>query len=96
MLFNSHIHSIILGHEGERGSAGNLYKMVNTFYKYLPSVSQPEREKANVQILRFSNDSEYQVKYANNRETGRSFTAQKIHGSEFAYWKDATMITSGL
>lgn len=96
MLFNSHIHTIILGHEGERGSAGNLYKMVNTFYKYLPSVLQPEREKANAQTLRFSNDSEYQVKSANNRETGRSFTAQQVHGSEVAYWKDATTIMSGL
>lgn len=67
MLFNPHLHTIILGHEGERGSAGNLYKMVNTFYKYLPSALQPEREKANSQTLRFSNDSEYQVKSANNR-----------------------------
>ena len=96
MLFNKHLHTIILGHEGERGSAGNLYKMVNTFYKYLPNVIKPVREKANAQTLKFGNESEYQVKSANNKETGRSFTAQQIHGSEVAFWKDAKTIMSGL
>lgn len=92
MMFTPHLKTIILSYEG--GSASHLYSMVKNFHHYMPGVLKRGQLKSNRQELKFSNESEYKVKSANSKEVARSLTAQQIHASEVAFWKDGTSIMS--
>ncbi len=92
MMFHPHLKTIILSYEG--GSAGHLYNMVKNFHHYLQKAIKRQQLKSNRQELKFSNESEYKVKSANSKEVARSLTAQQIHASEVAFWKDGTSIMS--
>ena len=86
------LRAFILTHEIE--ATNNLFEMAERFCNESPvrvSVSQ-----SNAKELHFSgNDCGYKVGTAGNKAVGRSSTLQLFHGSEVAYWPNASAHKAG-
>jgi hypothetical protein len=66
--------------------------MANRFHKYCPELLKPHTGSANAKELNFDRlDSGYTVGTAGTRATGRSRTLQLFHGSEVAFWPNASV-----
>lgn len=77
----------IIAHEGV--ATRNLFKMVERFHDNVHPALQPKVGRDNANELTFVDlKSEYRALTAGNEDAGRSSTAQLIHGSEVAYWKN--------
>jgi hypothetical protein len=84
------LRAYILTHE--QPATDTLFGMARRFYaNHDPSIARPELATGNAKELRFA-DSEggYQVATAGTKETGRSATFHLFHGSEVAFWPNAT------
>lgn len=85
----------ILTHEQK--ATDNLFGMVERFYKEAPSDYRPHLGQSNAKELVFDLlDSRYEVATAGSKDTGRSGTAQYLHGSEVAFWQHAATHLAGI
>jgi hypothetical protein len=76
----------IVAHKAE--ATANLYKMSKLFYDRLPEEIKPIREARNAQELVFGDTrSTIKCMTAAGEGIGRSDTFQRLHISEYAFWK---------
>jgi hypothetical protein len=84
---NSGLRTIIIGHE--KPASKNLYQLVRRFHDHMPDDQRQSVGTSNAEELIFDSiDSGYLVSVATEDGSGRSATAQHLHGSEVAFWKD--------
>lgn len=92
---NKGVRAFILTHDGESTNA--LFEMTDRFYSNLPPQVQPLTSKANAKELQFESlDSGYKIGTAGNKAVGRGQTIQYFHGSEVAFWMNASEHTKGI
>lgn len=81
------LRTLIIAHE--KTASNNLFKLVKRFNDHMPDDARPSGGISNAQELIFDNiDSGYGVSVATEDGAGRSDTAQQLHASEAALWKD--------
>lgn len=87
--------TFILTHE--QSATDNLFEMVDRYHDHCPPVIRPQTGAANAKELSFSAlDSGYQVGTAGTKAVGRSKTIQLFHGSEVAFWPNASSHFAGV
>ncbi len=87
--------AFILTHALEATS--NLYKMAKRFYEHTPKDVKPAVSTSNAKELVFGVlDSGYKLGTAENKNVGRSATIQLLHGSEVAFWNNASEHATGI
>ena len=92
---NQGTRAFILTHDGESTNA--LFEMTDRYYEHLPPFVKPTVSKANAKELKFDKlDSGYKIGTAGNKEVGRGQTIQFFHGSEVAFWNNASNHTKGV
>jgi hypothetical protein len=78
-------------------ATSNLYKMAQRFYENCPAIIRPSIRTSNSKELLFGElDSGYKVGTAENKSVGRSSTIQYFHGSEAAFWSNASDHAKGI
>ena len=89
------VRAFILTHDGESTNA--LFEMTERYYDGLPSFVKPTTSAANAKELHFDKlDSGYKIGTAGNKAVGRGQTIQYFHGSEVAFWMNASEHTKGI
>lgn len=92
---NKGVRAFILTHDGESTNA--LFEMTERYYENLPSFVKPSTGAANAKELHFDIlDSGYKIGTAGNKAVGRGQTIQYFHGSEVAFWMNASEHTKGI
>lgn len=95
VIHNKGLKAFILTHRSD--ATDNLFKMTLRYYKYLPDTLKPYVDRNNAKELSFTIlDSGYKVGTAGSGSVGRSDTIQLFHGSEVAFWDNASDIVSGV
>lgn len=85
--------AFIVAHEDKATS--NLFEMVKRYHQHNPLA--PSTKASNAKELIFGAlDAGYKLATAGTDDVGRSNTAQLIHGSEFAFWRNPQMHLAGL
>ena len=85
--------AFIVCHEDKATS--NLFEMVKRYNLHNPLA--PSTKNSNAKELIFGAiDAGYKLATAGTDDVGRSNTAQLIHGSEFAFWRNPQMHMAGL
>ena len=75
----------------------NLYKMAQRYYENTPGCVKPQVSTSNAKELIFGLlDSGYKLGTAENKAVGRSATIQLLHGSEVAFWANASEHAKGI
>ena len=86
--------AFILTHEAE--ATNNLFEMAERYHLLCPEPFRPRVGASSQRELSFDLiDSGYRVGTAGNKNTGRSSTIQYFHGSEAAFWENASDIAKG-
>jgi hypothetical protein len=81
------LRTIIIGHE--KPASRNLFQLVKRFHEHMPDDQRQSVGASNAEELIFDSiDSGYLVSVATEEGAGRSATAQALHASEVAFWKD--------
>mgnify|MGYP000302338411 CR=1 FL=1 len=89
------VKAYILTHE--QPATDNLFGMVDHFWEEAPKDYRPHTGKANAKELVFDAlNSQYAVSTAGSKDTGRSGTAQYLHGSEVGFWANAASHMAGI
>ena len=71
--------------------------MTKRYYEYLPAGLCPKANRDSQKELKFESiDSGYAIGTAGAKGTGRSQTVQLLHGSEVAFWPNASEHAQGL
>ena len=92
---NKGMRAYILTHESD--ATNNLFEMAQRFHAHVPQLIRPKVGTANAKELNFpALDSGYKVGTAGTKGTGRSSTIQFFHGSEVAYWPNASDHAKGV
>tara|TARA_R110002096_G_scaffold426129_2_gene635465 strand:+ start:354 stop:1880 length:1527 start_codon:yes stop_codon:yes gene_type:complete len=92
---NKGVRAFILTHDGESTNA--LFEMTERYYENLPNFVKPSASAANAKELHFGIlDSGYKIGTAGNKAVGRGQTIQYFHGSEVAFWLNASEHTKGI
>lgn len=92
---NKGVRAFILTHDGESTNA--LFEMTERYYENLPKFVKPRVSAANAKELHFGQlDSGYKIGTAGNKAVGRGQTIQYFHGSEVAFWMNASEHTKGI
>jgi len=92
---NKGVRAFILTHDGESTNA--LFEMTERFHENLPKYIKPSTSAANAKELHFGVlDSGYKIGTAGNKAVGRGQTIQYFHGSEVAFWLNASEHTKGI
>ena len=92
---NKGVRAFILTHDGESTNA--LFEMTERYYENLPDFVKPSTGAANAKELHFDIlDSGYKIGTAGNKAVGRGQTIQYFHGSEVAFWMNASEHTKGI
>ena len=87
--------TFILTHE--QAATDNLFEMVERYHEHCPSLVRPQTGAANAKELNFPLlDSGYHVGTAGSKAVGRSSTLQMFHGSEVAFWPNASAHFAGV
>lgn len=87
------IRTFVMAHEQK--ASDNLFGMAKRYNENNPFAPTTSADSA--KELTFGGlDSGYKVATAGSKDTGRSFTAQLLHGSEFAFWKNASTHLAGI
>lgn len=90
---NHGTNTYILTHE--QGATDNLFAMVGRYHDHSPI--KPETGKANAKELYFPKlDGGYAVGTAGSKAVGRSKTVSLFHGSECAFWPNASEHFAGV
>lgn len=85
--------AFIVAHEDK--ATGNLFDMVKRYHTHNPLA--PSTRNSNAKELIFGGiDAGYKLATAGTDDVGRSNTAQLLHGSEFAFWRNAAMHLAGI
>ena len=85
----------ILTHEQD--ATNNLFGMVDRYHQHCPELVKPITGSANAKELSFSAlESGYAVGTAGAKAVGRSQTVQLFHGSEVAFWPNASTHFAGV
>lgn len=85
--------AFIVAHEQK--ATDNLYGMVKRYHEFNPLA--PSTGATNAKELVFDRlDGGYKLATAGTQDVGRSNTAQLLHGSEFAFWKNAESHLAGI
>ena len=93
--FNRGVRAFILTHDGEATNA--LFEMTERYYQNLPVHVKPSLGASNAKELHFDKlDSGYKIGTAGNKAVGRGQTIQYFHGSEVAFWVNASEHTKGV
>lgn len=88
------LRAFILTHDDK--ATQNLFDITDRLHRHCPAPVKPHTGIANAKELSFDLlDSGYSVGTARTKETGRSFTLQFFHGSEVAYWLNASAHLAG-
>lgn len=75
----------------------NLFNMVKHYHDNMPAIIKPRVRSDNAKELSFEKlKTKYGVATAGSRGTGRSATAQYMHGSEVAFWPNAEKHMAGI
>lgn len=75
----------------------NLFSMAKRYHDLCPEIMRPETGASNAKELSFSRlDSGYKVATAGGKAVGRSSTLQLFHGSEMAFWPNASEHFAGI
>lgn len=89
------VKAYILTHE--QAATDNLFGMVERYWTEAPEDYRPHKGASNAKELVFDLlDSRYEVTTAGSKDTGRSGTAQYLHGSEVAFWQHAAQHFAGI
>jgi hypothetical protein len=92
---NKGVRAFILTHDGESTNA--LFEMTERYYESLPPFVKPSLGACNAKELHFDLlDSGYKIGTAGNKAVGRGQTIQYFHGSEVAFWMNASEHTKGI
>ena len=92
---NKGVRAFILTHDGESTNA--LFEMTERYHENLPVHVKPTTSAANAKELHFGVlDSGYKIGTAGNKAVGRGQTIQYFHGSEVAFWLNASEHTKGI
>lgn len=95
VTWNKGIQAFILTHALD--ATQNLYKMAQRFYENTPDAVKPQVTTSNAKELIFGLlDSGYKLGTAENKAVGRSATIQLLHGSEVAFWNNASEHAKGI
>lgn len=87
--------SQILAHEQD--ASDNLFEMATRFHDHCDPMMKPTTGASNAKELDFVTlDSGFKVATAGNKGAGRSSTIQFFHGSEVAFWPNATEHMAGV
>lgn len=93
--FNFGVNVKILTHLQE--ATDNLFGMTERFHEHCPEDLRPHTQNQSAKELFFDQlDSSFSVATAGSKDTGRSLTAQRFHGSEMAFWKNAADHMAGI
>lgn len=85
----------VLAHEQK--ASDNLFTMLERYYQNLPTHVKPLLGASNAKELVLAKmDSKAEVATAGTKGTGRSGTAQFLHGSEIAFWPNADEHFAGI
>jgi hypothetical protein len=94
-IHNFGTQTFILTHE--LGATDNLFKMAKRYYENTPELVRPSVSTNNTKELIFGTlDSGYKLGTAENKSVGRSATIQLFHGSEVAFWSNASEHAKGI
>jgi hypothetical protein len=89
------VRAFILTHDND--ATNNLFEMANRYHQHCSAVVRPTIEASNAKELIFAGlDSGYKLGTAGNKSVGRSSTIQYLHGSEVAYWPNASEHAKGI
>lgn len=92
---NKGVRAFILTHDSDSTNA--LFEMTERYYENLPPFVRPSVGAANAKELHFDVlDSGYKIGTAGNKAVGRGQTIQYFHGSEVAFWSNASEHTKGI
>ncbi len=95
--------ALVVAHDEK--SALKIFEYYKRFHKHykpfhdipLPDLITPKNLDNPLQtLMKWSNESYVQVETANNLAGGRSFTARRIHLSEYAFYRNASVLMTGL
>jgi hypothetical protein len=88
--------AFILTHQ--QPATDNLFAMVKRYHTYCPVVVRPIDDRNNTKELNFISPeaSGYKVGTAGSKGIGRSDTIQLFHGSEVAFWENASDHLDGI
>jgi hypothetical protein len=89
------IRCFILTHEQD--ATDNLFGMAQRYHEHCPALVKPSTGASNAKELSFDRlESGYAVGTAGTKAVGRSQTIQLFHGSEVAFWPNATTHFAGV
>jgi hypothetical protein len=89
------VRAFILTHDND--ATNNLFEMAQRYHEHCPGSVRPTIEASNAKELIFAGlDSGYKLGTAGNKAVGRSSTIQLLHGSEVAYWPNASEHAKGI
>jgi hypothetical protein len=89
------VRTFILTHEQD--ATDNLFGMVDRFHEHCPDLVRPSTGASNAKELYFDRlESGYAVGTAGTKAVGRSQTIQLFHGSEVAFWPNASTHFAGV
>jgi hypothetical protein len=92
---NKGVKAFILTHEED--ASKSLFAMAKRYYDNLPPSVKPVISASNARELQFLKlDSGYSIGTAGNKAVGRSQTNQYFHGSEVAFWPNASEHAKGI
>ena len=85
----------ILTHEQK--ATDNLFTMVRRYHEHCPALVKPGTAADSAKELWFNKrDVRYKISTAGSKGTGRSSTIQYFHGSEVAFWPNASSHLAGI
>lgn len=89
------VRAFILTHDAE--ATNNLFEMSQRYHQYCPQIVRPITSASSAKELFFGLlDSGYKIGTAGNKAVGRSSTIQYLHGSEVAFWPNASEHAKGV
>jgi len=95
--------AMVVAHDND--SAKKIFEYYKRFQKHytpyhgvkLPALITPKNlDNPQQELMKWANESYVQVETANNLAGGRSFTARRIHLSEYAFYRNAATLMTGL
>lgn len=98
--FNPGTRALIVAHEGKASkNIFGYYKQLHDNYRPfggLVELPELDRDAAGAGVLTYKGGSAIEVSTANNVKTGRSASLRYLHLSEYAFWRDARTLMTGL
>lgn len=92
---NPRTYSVVIANDQQ--TTDKLFDIIRRFYDNLAPEKKPHAKYASRTEFYWPElDSKFYVGTAGSRQFGRGTTVNNVHGSEVAFWEDASSIVSGL